>query len=605
MSVSGRSIRKLISALVALATWAGAFWLAVPAEAAAITVTTAGDELNNSAPCSLREAIRSANTDLAIGGCAAGSGADTITVPSGTYVLGIPNQPGITDENNGQSGDLDILADLTISGSTGAPTIIDGNRVALAGRVFDVSAAATVSFTRLTIRNGTDPPGSLAGGGGITNNGRATFTDTTITGNVAATGGGGVSNGSGVGATSVFIDSTISGNSAGGSGGGVRNGTGASSTFINTTIVGNTSQVGGGGVSNDGVTTFTNSTITGNVAGARGGGVFNGTPSSSSTFINSAITMNTSQVEGGGLFNGTGAGADLTNATVSGNRANESGGGLRGGTTTLSNVTITSNVADSDANGTGDGGGVADATLTVRNTIIAGNTDASLSPAAVVSDCGATVGSQGYNIIGRSDGCTIAPGPGDKIGSAAAPIDPGLGSLRNYGGPTATHALLVSSPARNGGSPAAPGGGGDACYTTDQRGVPRPQGSRCDTGAYEYAACLKAVVTRVGTPGNDSLGGTSGPDVFLSLEGKDRIKGLAGKDRACGGKGKDTLIGGSGSDRLSGDDAADRIFGGSGSDRLMGGRGNDLLVGGPGWDRCVGGPGRDRARSCEDQVGIP
>ena len=101
MSVSGRSIRKLISALVALATWAGAFWLAVPAEAAAITVTTAGDELNNSAPCSLREAIRSANTDLAIGGCAAGSGADTITVPSGTYVLGIPNQPGITDENNG------------------------------------------------------------------------------------------------------------------------------------------------------------------------------------------------------------------------------------------------------------------------------------------------------------------------------------------------------------------------------------------------------------------------------------------------------------------------------------------------------------------------
>jgi CSLREA domain-containing protein len=590
---------------MALAVLGGVSWPALPAQGAAITVTTTGDELNNSAPCSLREAIRSANTDLAIGGCAAGSGADTITVPSGTYVLGIPNQPGITDENNGQSGDLDILADLTISGSTGAPTIIDGNGAALAGRVFDVSAAATVSFTRLTIRSGTDPPGSLAGGGGITNNGRATFSDTTITGNVAATGGGGVSNGSGVGATSVFIDSTISGNSAGGSGGGVRNGTGASSSFINTTIVGNTSQVGGGGVSNDGVTTFTNTSITGNVAGARGGGVFNGTPSSSSTFINSAITMNTSQVEGGGLFNGTGAGAGLTNATVSGNRANESGGGLHGGTTTLSNVTITSNLADSDANGTGDGGGVADATLTVRNSIIAGNTDASLSPATVVPDCGATVSSQGYNLIGSSGGCTIAPGPGDKIGSAAGPLDPGLGALRDYGGPTATHALLVSSPARNGGSPAAPGAGGDACQATDQRGVPRPQSSRCDIGAYEYAVCLKAVVTRVGTSGNDSLGGTSGPDVFLGLEGKDRIKGLAGNDRVCGGKGKDPLIGGGGADRLSGDDGADRLFGGTGSDRLMGGRGNDLLVGGEGWDRCVGGPGRDRARSCEDEVGIP
>jgi CSLREA domain-containing protein len=590
---------------MALAAWGGISWPSVPAEAAAIGVTTVSDDLNNSAPCSLREAIRSANTDLAIGGCSAGSGADSITVPSGTYVLSIPNQPGITDENNGQSGDLDILADVTIIGSSGAPTIIDGNGAALGGRVFDISAGATVSFTRVTIRNGSAPGSSLAGGGGVTNNGKATFTDVKIIGNTAATGGGGVSNGSIAGATSVFVDSTISGNSAGGSGGGVRNGTGASATFVSTTIMGNTSQVGGGGVSNDGVTTFTNTSITGNVAGSRGGGVFNGTPSSSSSFVNSAITMNTSQVEGGGLFNGFGAGADLTNTTVSGNRASESGGGLIGGTATLANVTIATNIADSDANGTGEGGGVADAAVTVKNSIIAANTDASNSPALIAPDCRATMTSVGYNLIGISSGCTLTQGPGDQIGSAAAPLDPGLAALRDYGGPTAIHALLASSPARKAGSPAAPGGGGDACQATDQRGVPRPQGSRCDTGAYEYAACMKAVVTRVGTPGNDSLAGTSGPDVFLGLEGKDRIKGLAGKDRACGGKGKDTLIGGRGSDRLSGDDGADRIFGGPGSDRLMGGRGNDLLVGGPGWDRCVGGPGRDRAFSCEVEVGIP
>jgi hypothetical protein len=258
-----------------------------------------------------------------------------------------------------------------------------------------------------------------------------------------------------------------------------------------------------------------------------------------------------------------------------------------------------------DANRTGDGGGVAATTLSVRNSIIAGNTDASPPPAAVTPDCSATVNSQGYNFIGNDTGCTVAVGPGDKIGTGAAPIDPGLGLLANNGGPTPTHALLATSPARIGGSPTAPGGPGDACTARDQRGVPRPQGARCDVGAYEYAVCVKAVVNRVGTPGNDTLGGSPGPDVFLGLGGKDRIKGRAGKDRACGGRGKDRLIGGSGADRLAGGEGADRLFGGRGADRLLGGRGNDLLVGGPGWDRCVGGPGKDRALSCERKVGIP
>jgi CSLREA domain-containing protein len=605
MSVSGRSTGKLLSLAVTVIFLAGAFGPAASSKAAWIAVTTTGDELNTAAPCSLREAIRSANTDLAIGGCAAGSGADTITVPPGTYLLTIPNAPGVTDENNGESGDLDILADLTITGSANAPAIINGNGAALSDRVFDVSAAATVSFNRLMIRNGIEPPGSLAGGGGVTNNGRATFTNTTISGNIAATGGGGVSNGSGVGATSTFINSTITGNSAGGSGGGVRIGAGASSSFVNTTISGNTAQVGGGGVSNDGAATFRNTNITGNGAGTRGGGVFNGSPSSASTFSNSTVSGNTAQAEGGGLFNSAGAGANLMNSTVSGNRANDSGGGLQGGAATLSNVTITANVADSDANGTGDGGGVAATTLSVRNSIIAGNTDASPPPAAVTPDCSATVNSQGYNLIGNDAGCTVAVGPGDKIGTGAAPIDPRLGLLANNGGPTPTHALLASSPARIGGSPTAPGSPGDACAATDQRGVPRPQGARCDVGAYEYAACLKAVVNRVGTRGADVLRGTIGPDIFLGLGGNDRIKGLGGNDRVCGGRGKDRLIGGTGADRLAGDEGADRLFGGRGADRLMGGRGNDLLVGGPGWDRCVGGAGRDRAISCEKKIGIP
>jgi CSLREA domain-containing protein len=548
--------------------------LVTPAQAGAIAVTTTLDEHNNAAPCSLREAIRSANTDLPIGGCAAGGGADTITLPPGTYVLGIPNVAPVTDEQNTTMGDLDILADLTISGSGATETIVDGNGAALADRVFDVRGAVTVSFNEITIRSGSEPTGA-AGGGGVSNEGKATFTETVITGNGTGSGGGGVSNGSG--ATSAFVDSTIAGNVAAASGGGVRNGLGASSSFSDTTITGNTAQVSGGGVSNDGVSSFTNSTISGNA----------------------------SVGEGGGVFNSAAAASTITNSTVSGNRSNQSGGGVHGGTTTLANTTVTVNVADSDANGMGDGGGVAGTALTVKNSIIGGNTDSSPPPAVVSPDCQAAGTSQGYNLIGTNAGCTIAAGTGDKVGSAAAPIAPGLAPLGDKGGPTLTHALLSASPAHNAGSPAPPGGPGDACTGADQRGVPRPQGGRCDMGAYEAAVCFNAVANRVGTPGNDVLRGTAGPDVFLGFGGNDRMKGLSGNDRACGGKGKDTMVGGKGADRLAGGDGSDRLFGGDGPDQLRGGGGADLLVGGAGRDRCAGGPQDDRAATCEREGQIP
>lgn len=601
MSVSGHSSGKLPSIAVALAALAGAFGVVAPAQAAAIVVTTTGDELNTAPPCSLREALRSANIDTSIGGCPAGSGADTIRIPAGIFVLGIPNSVD-PDENLALTGDLDIVSTLTIVGSGGANSIVDGNGAVLVDRVFDVSPAAVASFEAMTIRNG-NAPTSAAGGGGVSNDGRATFTNTTIVGNTAGAGGGGVSNGAG--AISEFVDSTITGNAAGGSGAGVRNGSGASSSFINTTISGNAAQVGGGGVSNDGLATFTNSTVSGNIAGGRGGGVFNGTPIATATFTGTTISGNAAQAEGGGVSNGSGATSTLVNSTISGNRTNDFGGGLHGGTTSISNTTVAANTADSDANGSGDGGGISTMALTVKNSIIAGNTDASLLPATVIPDCQAMVTSRGYNLIGNDTGCTITPSTGDKVGTAAVPLDAGLAPLRNYGGPAATHALLASSPARNGGSPAAPGTTDDACAARDQRGVPRPQTARCDMGAYEYAACLNAVVNRVGTPVNDTLGGTSGPDVFLGLGGKDRIKGRGGRDRACGGRGEDRLIGGSGSDRLAGDEGADRLLGGGGHDRLLGGPGNDVLVGGKGRDRCIGGPGRDRAVSCERTSGIP
>jgi hypothetical protein len=122
-------------------------------------------------------------------------------------------------------------------------------------------------------------------------------------------------------------------------------------------------------------------------------------------------------------------------------------------------VTITENI----------GGGVTAGNVVLRNTIVAGNAADDCIVASSTGDA--------YNIDG--DGSCGLSGTDQ---SAVAPL---LGPLADNGGPTLSHALLVGSPALDMGSPAVPGSGGMACETTDQRGVTRPDGSRCDVGAFE------------------------------------------------------------------------------------------------------------------------
>ena len=59
-----------------------------PAPPRSPTVTTTADELNSNGNCSLREAIRAANTDSAVDTCPSGSGADAILLPYGDYAGG-------------------------------------------------------------------------------------------------------------------------------------------------------------------------------------------------------------------------------------------------------------------------------------------------------------------------------------------------------------------------------------------------------------------------------------------------------------------------------------------------------------------------------------
>jgi hypothetical protein len=111
------------------------------------------------------------------------------------------------------------------------------------------------------------------------------------------------------------------------------------------------------------------------------------------------------------------------------------------------------------------------AILKTRNSIFS-NTPA--------GNCHGTVTSQGSNLE-SSDECGLHAA-GDQVGK-----EPMLGPLADNGGQTDTLALLPGSPAIDRGA---------ACPPTDQRGVARPQGAACDTGAFE-------LVPAIPTPSNE------------------------------------------------------------------------------------------------------
>jgi CSLREA domain-containing protein len=326
------------------------------------------------------------------------------------------------------------------------------------------------------------------------------------------------------------------------------------------TTVGN--QAVGGGVTSDGtgtLVTIRESLISANQAASTGGG--QGTGGGVATFASGSMTIeNTTIVNnkalgdsssshsalGGGASVGAGS---VVNVTLSGNSALKTGGTLagRGGNLVTSSLT------------------------TVRNTIITGG----VAEEAGTEDClpAFTTQSQGGNVVPAS----CAPGPADRTAT-----DPLLGPLTDNGGPTDTFALLAGSPAIDAGAGCPP-------PATDQRGLPRPSGPACDSGAFELQVpvaevpapvskptCKGRKATIAGTRSKETLTGTKKADVIVALAGNDLIRARAGNDLVCAGKGKDTVKGGAGRDRLLGQKGADRLFGGPGKDALLGGAGKDV-----------------------------
>ena len=455
--------RQLLRTLVVLAgigfapAWAATFTVDSPSDAVDIKP---GDGVCQTAvgTCTLRAAIQESNK-LA--------GADTIQLPADTYVITIPGTAGDA------SGNLDISDDVTIAGAGAQTTIVDGGGL---DNVFSiVGIQKTVVISGVTIQNGSVSPATRIGGGIFSRSSNSlTLMDVVVRNNHAGQGAGIYNQGN-----LTLVRTVVEGNTALSQGGGISHSFGLL-TVRDSTIRDNTA-VSGGGILSMGQATIESSTVSGNFA------------------TNNDAMLNNGDA-GGGIVNGGSLASSMTitNSTISGNRANGNYGGVysANGDVNLSNVTVAGNVADADGDGFGSGGGLGlnfpnSATLTLRNSIVAGNQAADASP-----DCSSLIASAltsgGYNLIGNiasSTDCVFTPVTGDKVGTGASLIDAGLKSLSDYGGPTQTRALMLSSPAIDAGDPSGCSNGTTA-LTADQRGMARASdggsgSARCDMGAYE------------------------------------------------------------------------------------------------------------------------
>lgn len=291
--------------------------------------------------CTLRAAIQEAN---------ALPGENTINLPTGTYVLTIPGR----QEDGALTGDLDVRDNLMLVGNDVTTTIVDGNQL---DRVFDV-ANTSMKMSGITIRNGYIESFAgcfTCGGGGIYNNqGHVELANSSVGNNtVLNERGGGILNEGSL----LLTNSTIENNMLIGdtlySGGGIEN-TGAMS-IVDSIIQHNDAGYGyGGGVS--GVSVYVSgSTFSGNRAGVGGGGL---ALSGESTILASIIANNEAEFlgdaaeGGGGLYLGYNSLLNVSNTTISDNKAFPSGGGIFARSPiTITNSTIKDNYAFKDGGG--------------------------------------------------------------------------------------------------------------------------------------------------------------------------------------------------------------------------------------------------------------
>ncbi|HUB75982.1 MAG TPA: choice-of-anchor Q domain-containing protein [Solirubrobacteraceae bacterium] len=313
----------------------------------------------------------------------------------------------------------------------------------------------------------------------------------------------------------------------------------AASSFSGNTIeVGGTIQGDGGtgGAVSDtssSVLSLSGDDFTGNAApNGYGGGLYVASGSASV----SASTLSGNSASGGGAINADNNGQiGVSNSTIVDNTAESTpaGSGSGGGVRVVDTLRLASDtIVDNAAYGGGDGGNIAAAsgsTLYMGDTLVA---DGRLlgTGSNVDANCAVSAGlvsfiDLGYNAEddqGDGNECNLAAASGDLVDSTT--LDGYLGALAGNGGSLQTVALLPGSPAIDAGDPDGCSDASGAPLASDERGVARPQGGRCDIGAYEYEAPSSTTPPSSPPPGATpvapALSGLAlDPHLFVTLPG--------------------------------------------------------------------------------------
>jgi len=373
-----------------------------------IALSEGGGLWNGSGTMTVDSTVISNNTASGAGADNGGGGlfnaGGTLIVDNATLTA------NVADGASGSGGGiLNDQGTLTVTGAT----LTSNTAVRAGGGIEDNSMAGMMlTLTNVTLENNT--AGSAPGNGGglhITGPGNSTVTGGMVSGNIAASEGGGLWNGSGTmtvdatvisnntasgagadngggglfnaGGTLIVDNATLTANvadGASGSGGGILNDQGTL-TVTGATLTSNTAVRAGGGIEDNSMAgmmlTLTNVTLENNTAGSApgNGGGLHITGPGNSTVTGGMVSGNIAASEGGGLWNGSGTmtvdATVISNNTASGAGADNGGGGIfnNGGTLMVNNATISENEADGAS---GSGGAVLSTTgtVTIENTML-------------------------------------------------------------------------------------------------------------------------------------------------------------------------------------------------------------------------------------------
>ncbi|MCX7553752.1 hypothetical protein OS175_07665 [Marinicella sp. S1101] len=391
--------------------------------------------------CTLADAIESANQEIAVIDCSAGSGADEINLPAGSTITLTSALPNVDSEITLNCQDSTITRDEMSPGFTLLTA--------------DYGSSLTLNDCTMTKGGGNQPvrgdfgggleAGALYGQYASVNINRSTFSDND-NGAIKLYNSNGYIN------DTLITNNRSESNYNRGYGGG--NAAGLSLLGTNVTI--------------------SRSTISGNTA--------LGYASDGAMFLTNTYNYS--------------ADVDVINTTISNNTAGRNGGAINmqsyynpfgGGNAelTLSSVTLANNSAGQN------GGGIfnQNSELSLRRTLVSGNTAGNLGNEIFATDVYSTNLNR-YNLIDLDGddgtfGVIFDQGTSDGIIQEAALSSVLDLNLKDNGGLTPTHALVLGSPAIDFFHDAA------CVENEDQTGAPRPIAGGanppgCDVGAYEF-----------------------------------------------------------------------------------------------------------------------